>query len=487
MNKKSFINEKRVWTFAVSFSLALNILIIVLVSLYWLATRYVPPPEEEIVVIQLMEIPSLVAPVSPVAEEAVDIAELTPIEEVRAENILEIPQVETEISTKVEQQAEQVEIPKPPLDLPTAEMVVEQASPAGTKLSTAGERIDLPEDLSWQGVEAEATIRARVEEVGASTRLAQLAREGAQRIESTVGETLATGEIVPPPPQAEKRSPFTKRPIAIVMENAPQARPQSGLSQADIVYEIATEGGITRFLAIFASEVPERVGPVRSARPYFVMKAAENDAIFAHVGGSVEAYTMIREMRVNAIDEFKFFQAFWRTRDRQPPYNLYTSIATLRNQAQSLGYNRPIRSVAFPLRTPEEDLGTPQARRLEIGFTGDYQVRFVYDPIQNIYRRYINGLPHIDAANGRQITCSTIIVQITEQVVKDAEGRLEIRFVGRGDGWAFLDGKAVRLTWEKRDLRDKTQFFLPDGRELKINPGKLWIQVVNTNTPVNFH
>ncbi len=438
------------------------------------------------VIIELMEIPAPLDPVSPVVEteEPVDIAELSPIPEIAAEVELDEPQIETEIATEVERRAEQVEIPKPPLDLPPAEAMVEAASPSGAQLSTVGERIDIPEDLSWQGVEAEATIRSRIEEAGEATRLAQLAREGVERIESTVGETLATGDLVVPPPQVERRSPFTKRPIAIIVENAPQARPQSGLSQADIVYEIAAEGGITRLLPIFSSEVPEVVGPVRSARPYFVMKAAEHDAIVAHVGASVEAYSYIREMNVDSIDEFKYFQAFWRTPDRRPPHNLYTSIGSLRNQAQRLGFNKPIRIAGFPMRTPQEALGTSNASEVEIVYSNDYRVRYVHDPQNNTYRRYINGTSHIDAGNNRQITCSNVIVQFTEQVVKDEEGRLEIRFVGQGRGVLFLDGKAVEITWEKQDLRDRTRFFFPDGREVKVNPGKIWIQVVSMQNQV---
>lgn len=92
----------------------------------------------------------------------------------------------------------------------------------------------------------------------------------------------------------------------------------AGLSKADIVYEIMAEGGITRFLAIYNEGVADNVGPVRSARPYFVMKAAEHNAIFAHAGGSVEAYVYMKEMNIDTIDEFKFFQAFGEVKIEKP-------------------------------------------------------------------------------------------------------------------------------------------------------------------------
>ena len=485
MMNKFFINEKKVWTFSFTLSVIVNLFILAVISIYWLSIKYEPELQDEPIVVQVLEIPSSRKPVTVAPVEEANIAELNPLEDIRDKIINNEPQIKSDISTEVQQKKEQVNIPKPPVDLPESEMISESGSPSGARLVKPGENIDVPEDLKWQGVEAENTLKAQFERSGQSTRLAHLAEEGAEKIESTVGETLATGELAVPTGQVDKKSPFSKRPISVIIENAPAARPQSGLSKADIVYEIMAEGGITRFLAIYKEGVADNVGPVRSARPYFAMKAAEHNAIFAHAGGSVEAYVYMKELNIDTIDEFKFFQAFWRSKDRKAPHNLYTSIANLRSQAQRLGYNKPVkRGGGFQVRTPQEALGTEEALQVEILYAQDYRVKYIWDDSQKVYRRYINGNPHIDSLNSQQIVTPNIIIQVTEQKVKDEEGRIEITFIGKGTGWILLDGKAATLRWEKNSLGEKTKFFYADGRELKINPGALWVEVVSTQNKV---
>ncbi|MEI6156728.1 MAG: DUF3048 domain-containing protein, partial [Atribacterota bacterium] len=279
MINKSYLNEKKVWTFSLSLSLIINLTILAVLSIYWLSVHYVPKPLEKFIVIQVLEIPSPKKPVTTMKQPMeTNVAELDPMKELRNNTIDADPSVKSELSTQIEQKREQVSVPKPPVDLPDSEMILEKGSPSGAKLTNPGEEINVPENLKWQGVVAETTMKSKFEENGQSTRLAHLAEQGANRIESTVGETLATGDLVAPSGIIDRKSPFSKRPISIIIENAPQARPQSGLSKADIVYEIMAEGGITRFLAIFGEENADNVGPVRSARPYFVMKAVENNA-----------------------------------------------------------------------------------------------------------------------------------------------------------------------------------------------------------------
>lgn len=478
------IQEKKVWSWSLIFSLVINLLILAAVSVYWFSFRYVPPEQEEPIVVELLEIPAQVEPETTLPSEA-ELAELSPIPEVEEKTVEEEVQVKSEIATEVEQQKEETTIPKPEVSLPDSSLVVEKSPPSGEQLSQPGEDISVPADLEWQGLEAEKTIKAKLEEMGESTQLAHLAQQGAEQIESTVGKTLATGELTVPT-SVEKKSPFTKRPIAIIVENAPAARPQSGLNQADIVYEIMTEGGITRFLAIYYSQSPQKVGPVRSARPYFILKAAEHEAIFAHCGGSVEAYVYLEQLAVDAIDEMKHFQAFWRARERKPPHNLFTSITSLREEAQRLGLNRPVRSPGFAYIASNPSSRGENASQVEIKYYSDYWVEFRYFPEQKIYRRWINGQPHIDEGSGEQIYCHNVIVQVTEQKVKDEEGRLEINFEGQGSGWLFSEGRVMPIRWEKPNLRDQTKFYFADGQEIQINPGKTWIQVISTENEVIF-
>ncbi|NSW76341.1 MAG: DUF3048 domain-containing protein [Candidatus Atribacteria bacterium] len=479
-------DERRVWSFSLVFSLAVNLAVLAVISIYWLSFHYNRPEEEKPVVVELMEIPSPKKPQGTVPQTA-ELAELSPPSEMQKAEAQEVPQVKSEIASEMQQRKEQVRVPKPPVELPEAENIVGKTSPSGARLFNPGENIEVEESMKWQGAEAESTIKGQLDEAGQSSRLAHLAKEGMQRVESTVGETMATGELLPPTTNVEKRSPFTKRPIAVIVENAPQARPQAGLSKADVVYEIMAEGGITRFLAIFSSEAADRVGPVRSARPYFALKAMEHDAIFVHSGGSVEAYTYMKELALDHIDEMNHFQPFWREKERRPPHNLYTSVVSLRQEAQKLGYNRPVRSSGFGVASSSANSPSgKKASALEIRYAGDYAVKFTFNEGKREYARFVNEKPHIDSSSGAQISCSTVIVQVTEHVVKDAEGRLEIRFVGQGQGWVFSDGVVLPIRWEKKTLRDKTRFYYDNGEELRVNPGRVWIEIVDTKTKVVF-
>lgn len=476
-------NEKRVWSMSFAISLAVNVAFLAVFSL-WLLSIRIPKSEEKPVVIELMEIPAKEAPRSTVPQEMTR-AELQPHEELKAEEPLR-PKMQSELAAQVEQERQQVRVPKPPVDLPKAESVVEEAAPSGEKIFTPGEELQVEERMQRKGPEAEATIRGLLEEKGESSLLARLAEEGLATSEGMAGETLATGELTPPEGLFERRSPFTRRPFAFAIENTPQARPQYGLSRARVVYEILTEGGVTRLLAVFDPQTQGRVGPIRSARPYFVLKAFEHDAVLVHSGGSVESYAYIRELAVDHIDEQRNFRPFERTRDRRPPHNLYALFPSLLEEAQRLGLARPVRSATFSVLPPGETLEGKRAPQVEIRYTRDYRVQFTYDPERRTYFRFINGEPHRDGETRAQLSCGTVIVQITEHKVKDEEGRIEIRFIGKGSGWMFLEGKAIPITWEKKNMRDKTRFYLPDGREAKVAPGSVWIEVIDSQEKVVF-
>jgi len=213
---KQPFNEKRVWSFSLLFSIVINLVLVAVISIYWLSFHYFPLEEEEPIVIELMEIPAPEQPVSEAPPQEAEVAELSPLKEVEDKKAELPPEVKSEIASEVQQKKEEVKIAKPPVDLPPAETIIKKASPSGAQDFNPGEEIDVPENMSWQGVEAESTIKGKLEEAGTSTRLSHLAQEGLKKVESTVGETLATGELSPPTSGVEKRSPFTKRPIAVM-------------------------------------------------------------------------------------------------------------------------------------------------------------------------------------------------------------------------------------------------------------------------------
>ncbi|MGB9680810.1 MAG: DUF3048 domain-containing protein, partial [Minisyncoccia bacterium] len=129
-----------------------------------------------------------------------------------------------------------------------------------------------------------------------------------------------------------------RHPLAVSIENHPESRPQSGLDKASLIFESPTEGGITRFLAFFVENDVQKLGPVRSARTYFLDWLSEFDGIFAHCGGNADALALIPSYNIKDLDEFNFPKIYWRTYDRYPPHNLYTKTDNLWQKAEELGW-----------------------------------------------------------------------------------------------------------------------------------------------------
>jgi len=267
------------------------------------------------------------------------------------------------------------------------------------------------------------------------------------------------GEITTLPEVKEKESPFGSRPLSIMVENSEGSRPQSGLDKADIVYEVLAEGGITRFLAIYYDQDAEEVGPIRSARPYFVSKSLEHQAIYVHVGGSEEAYNFIKEEKIDDINELVDFQPFWRSTDRKPPHNLYTSTINLRKEANKLGYIEMLKKQEYQFEIDRnEKLTGGETDSIVIPYNSSYTVSYKYVPESMKYIRFMNGEPHIDAKTKEQIAVDNVIIQFAGTKIIDEEGRLAVDFVGKGTGLLFFKGNSTEITWEKPDLRARTLF-----------------------------
>ncbi|KNZ68337.1 hypothetical protein Tfer_3121 [Thermincola ferriacetica] len=282
-----------------------------------------------------------------------------------------------------------------------------------------------------------------------------------------------------------------KRPVAVMVENAPAARPQSGLPKADIVYEVLAEGGITRFLAIYHSQDSDNVGPVRSARPYYIERALEYNALYAHCGGSEDAKKFVKTARVADMDEFGIGRrggAYWRIKSRKAPHNLYGDTDKIRQVSLDKGYQAHVRVPGFSFLSPGEKLhnGLP-APEIVINFPRRYSlVKYTYDPKKNLYFRYNGGKAHIDNVTGRQLTARNIIIQYTNTKVIDAEGRLDVQMIGSGKALFFIDGQVYRGRWEKGALRAWTVYRDEQGKEIRLRPGQTWIEVVPSKTRVDY-
>jgi len=286
--------------------------------------------------------------------------------------------------------------------------------------------------------------------------------------------SLLTGEL-------KTKDKADLRPYAIVIENHPESRPQSGLADAGLVYESLTEGGITRYLAFF-DELPNTIGPVRSARTFFVDWAHELPAFFVHCGGNADALEKIQTLSgFFNLDEFAYGNYFWRDNTRFAPHNLYTSnkLLTQLTTDQKWQTNLSYPAWNFKDEIAETERGT--FKKVTINFSGpEYEVSYIYDKKTNNYKRYLAGVIHKDL-NGEEITVKNVVLATySGQLVPDPADNTvswQLQTDQGGKAIILLDGKKITGTWQKAD-DTRTRFFDQTGREVKFNRGNTWIEAL---------
>lgn len=277
---------------------------------------------------------------------------------------------------------------------------------------------------------------------------------------------------------------YFNRAVAVSIENSPAARPQSGLDEAAIIYEFMAEGGITRFLAIFWPEVPEKIGPIRSARPFLIETAAAYDSLFLHAGASPDGFEMLSEEDIMHLDQIYQSQHFWRSSKRPAPHNLYSGRPALSSYLSNLEEHEYPEQFNFMTASIMSDF--VKAEDITIDYWGDYEVLYRYDKLNNNYQRYLNDFdsPH-QSENGKNLIAKNIIVQYVETDVKDQEGRLEVDLDSGGKIELFRDGIVTEGRWEK-NRGYRINYYNNDGSSILINPGQTWIQVVPANTEISY-
>jgi len=273
-----------------------------------------------------------------------------------------------------------------------------------------------------------------------------------------------------------------RRPIAVMLDNQSKARPQAGLDQAEVIYEILTEGWITRYMAIFLINEPELIGPVRSARSYFIDKAMEFDALYVHDGGSPQALADIVAFKIADISaQSRDKRIFWRENHKPRPHNEYTNASAIRLAAAESGYREYGEFDHWQFNKKDLSIQGSALSYLEIPYHKTYVPSFRYDPEKNLYYRYINDSPHVDEVSQEHLSAKNIIIQYAETKIIDSEGRREIDLVGKGEGLFISLGEMKPIQWEKENRRALTRFYDMDGKEIFLNPGVTWIEVVPKN------
>lgn len=287
--------------------------------------------------------------------------------------------------------------------------------------------------------------------------------------------------------------------VGVMIDNHPDARPESGLSQARVVYEVPVESPYTRYFALFNSlDTIEQVGPVRSARPYFLdINREYGDSPYLHSGGSPEALALLKTGIVWDVNEFYWGSSFWRDPAHTAPHNLFTKSASWQTLlANSVGKRPKVTwqgwsffpygtADALTLLQPFASSSNPEANQsLKIHYNSGYAPSWEYDGAIGLYRRSINGVPFKDD-NSNPLTARTILVQVVPIKSIDADDRKKIDLVGSGKGYVVSKGQFVRATWKKENASSRTRWYDAQNKEIQFVPGAVWVEVVSPNTVVD--
>jgi hypothetical protein len=291
-----------------------------------------------------------------------------------------------------------------------------------------------------------------------------------------------------PPPPATEASRLTgiqvepalsKRPVtAVMIENSKVARPQAGLKDAGIVFEAIAEGGITRFVALFQEAQPDKIGPVRSVRPYYLDFVLPFEGSIAHVGGSPQALSDIKALGVRDLDQFANASAYERVKDRTAPHNVYTSTAKLDALNASKGFTSS-NFTGFK-RKKESPSAQPTATKIDLNISSAlYNVHYDYDAASNSYKRSEGGAAHTDEKSGAQLTPKVVIALVMTRGIASDGQHTNYGTTGSGKMYVFQDGVSSEGTWTKSDRKAMFTFTDASGQVIELNPGQTWITIVD--------
>lgn len=259
----------------------------------------------------------------------------------------------------------------------------------------------------------------------------------------------------------------------VSVDNHKNAYPQSGLDKADLVFEMFAEGGITRFLAFFDSYHAEKIGPVRSARNYFVQIAKGYPSAFAHAGGSTDALNLVPQLKIMDLDEiYNSGAAFFRSKDRRPPHNLYTTTELMLKHANAKKY--PIKSLSgLPLGEVD---GGNEVDIIDIPYS---KISSYYHVVTYVFEdgkfwRYVNGKTFETDKNVKIFADNLVVMEAPE-----------VKVLGSGKAVFFIDGLSYEGTWKKEKAADPFTFQY-NGEPMKFKEGKTWVQIVPNITKVTY-
>ena len=277
----------------------------------------------------------------------------------------------------------------------------------------------------------------------------------------------------------------------VMIENSVDARPQAGLVDAGVVFEAIAEGGITRFLALFQEAQPDYIGPIRSARPYYVRWAAGFDAAYTHSGGSGEALALIQNLGIKDMDHGTYGNKYFdRVSNRYAPHNVYTSMARLDELRNSKGYTTstftPFSRIALEdkkveVTTETATLAPVFAPATTIAFNISsplYNTSYAYDAATNVYKRTLAGQPHTDERSGKQISPTVVVALVMTYGIHPDGVHSNYANIGTGKVLIFQNGVVQEGTWTKSGDKESLSFKDSAGIDIPLQPGQTWITAI---------
>lgn len=281
-------------------------------------------------------------------------------------------------------------------------------------------------------------------------------------------------------------------PVAIVIDNHIDARPPVSLSEAHIVYELPVEGSITRYLAVYDSgQDLDKIGPVRSARPYMLDYVQELSALFVHVGGSPQALVDIAKDNIFNLNEFYHGDLFIRDENRPRPHHVFIDFENIKDYIE-IQDKEKVSFFSWNFKENEESVNNDDNNEdnnldtnINIDFGSNaYEVNWVYDFKNNNYLRNLNDRVHVDNSN-IDIKAKNIIIQKVNSKVLDEKLRLKIDTISEGEAVICFEAQCREGTWEKEGPKSRTRYYI-DGKELNFSVGNFWIEILDQNAELEY-
>ena len=283
---------------------------------------------------------------------------------------------------------------------------------------------------------------------------------------------------------------LNSRPVAVMIENSPDSRPQSGLINADIVFEVVDEYGITRYVAVFSSYDAEIMGPVRSARIYYAEIARSFDPIYSFWGTYPDAYPVIKNMDMDVLDAnsdayVPYTNSGWRDKSRSnvTEHTAFMSTMGIKEDADEFGYSLEGGQSPMNFKLDAVDSERGSITDIIVDFSQNtYRVDFEYDSGMNKYLKSTAGAPHIDYESKEQLSVNNVIVLITDiDGPIDQYGHMVVRTTGTheiGPAYFFMDGNIVEGSWGRTSIFDPFEFKDMDGNPVLFNRGSTWVCMI---------